>query len=131
MISFHRPIREEYGKIEFEVKGVGLLKGTPEQAKVLYAKIHSEPLQKIAEQFKEAFIDAGLEKRDDDHNEFLMHMTILNARYMSYKSNKPECFDARDILNRYEFFEFGHQEVEQIHLVDMMKVDADGFYKCI
>lgn len=54
-----RPIRNEYGKIEFQVSGLEIMKGSTDKAKVVYAKIQSESLQKIADSITTAFVDAG------------------------------------------------------------------------
>lgn len=59
MIYIDRPIQNEYGKIEFEVSGLEIMKGSADKVKVLYAKIQSESLQKIADRIAKSFIDAG------------------------------------------------------------------------
>lgn len=41
------------------VRGIDLMKGNPSKARVVYAKIESESLQKIANGITKAFIDAG------------------------------------------------------------------------
>lgn len=56
------PIRDEYEKVEFRVCGLEVMKGSAEKAKVLYAKIQSESLQRIADEITQSFIDAGKEK---------------------------------------------------------------------
>lgn len=56
---FFSPIKNEYGKIEMTVRGIDLMKGNPSKARVVYAKIESESLQKIANGITKAFIDAG------------------------------------------------------------------------
>lgn len=59
---FDRPIRNEYGKIEFKVNGLEIMKGSIDKAKVVYAKIQSESLQRVADGISKAFIDAGNNK---------------------------------------------------------------------
>lgn len=39
-------------------------------------------------------------------------------------------FDARHILEKYANYEFGSQELSEIHIAIMGSKDADGFYKC-
>lgn len=58
-------------------------------------------------------------------------MTIMNVKYIKPKTKESKWFDANEILERYGTFEFGQQEVNQIHLAEMKRKDADGFYKCI
>lgn len=50
---------------------------------------------------------------------------------VKYTKNKIKSFDATHILDQYADFEFGSQEVNQIHLVAMQLKDSDGFYKYI
>lgn len=56
---FDRSIRNEYGKIELKVSGLEIMKGSTDKARVVYAKIQSESLQKIADNITKTFIDAG------------------------------------------------------------------------
>lgn len=136
------------------------MKGSPNNAKVVYAKIESESLQKIANGIAQSFIDScklikffhwsifekshsqiysstilfvselGLAKKENGHNNVRMHMTLLNIKYLK-KAKNNKSFDAKFILEQYADFEFGSQEVNQIHLALMSQKDADGFYKCI
>lgn len=55
-------------------------------------------------------------------------MTVMNVKYTK---NKIKSFDATQIFDQYADFEFGSQEVNQIHLVAMQLKDSDGFYKYI
>lgn len=41
------------------IRGVDIMKGSPTNARVVYAKIESESLQKIANGITQSFIDAG------------------------------------------------------------------------
>lgn len=41
------------------IHGVNIMKGSTDKARVVYAKIESEPLQKIANGITESFIAAG------------------------------------------------------------------------
>lgn len=58
-------------------------------------------------------------------------MTIMNVKYIKPKTKRVKSFNATDIFERYGSFDFGQQEVNQIHLADMKRKDEDGFYKCI
>ncbi|XP_055320542.1 activating signal cointegrator 1 complex subunit 1-like isoform X2 [Sitodiplosis mosellana] len=123
------PIKTEYGKIEMNIRGVEIIKGRPNKARVVYAKVESEPLQKIANGIAKSFVDAGLAKKEDDRDIVKLHMTLLNVKYLKKAKNKS--FDAKHILEQYADFVFGSQEVNHIHLVLMSQKDDDGFYKCI
>lgn len=147
------PICKEYGKIEFKVSGLEIMKGSAEKARVLYAKIQSEPLQRVANEITKSFIDAGkfnitmrihndwtelstlfsgLGKKEETRDATVkLHMTVMNVKYIRPKSKKSNSFNATEIFERYGSFDFGQQEVNQIHLADMKQKNADGFYKCL
>lgn len=55
-------------------------------------------------------------------------MTVLNVKY---SKNKIKNIDATHIFEKYGDFEFGSQEINDIHLAAMQYTDPDGFYKCI
>lgn len=73
-----RPIQNEYGKIEFKVSGLEIMKGSTDKAKVMYAKIQSESLQKIADNITQSFIDAGKYNIDDTY------ILIFVAYFLSF-----------------------------------------------
>lgn len=66
-----RPIQNEYGKIELNVCGLEIMQGSADKTRVLYAKIQSESLQKIADSITKSFIDAG-ECTNIDLSSFLL-----------------------------------------------------------
>lgn len=70
-----------------------------------------------------------LAKKEDGRDIVTLHMTLLNVKYL--KKAKHKSFDARHILEQYADFDFGCQEVKQIHLAVMSQKDPHGFYKCI
>lgn len=57
-----------------------------------------------------------------------LHMTVMNVKYTK---GKIRFVDATHILEQYADFEFGHEIVNQIHLVSMQARSSDGFYKYI
>lgn len=58
-------------------------------------------------------------------------MTLMNIKYAKRRNKKANSFDATHIFEQHTDFEFGCQEVSQIMLVDMKRMDEDGFYKCV
>lgn len=134
------------------------MQGNPSSARVVYAKIESEALQKIADGIAKAFIDAGIQfqspsnlvckcslisisqysinlilfvglaKQKAGRDMVKLHMTVINVRYATYKCGP---LDASVLLKCYGDFEFGSEEVNQIHLVAMQCKDEGGFYKRI
>lgn len=63
---------------------------------------------------------SGLTKREINRDTVKLHMTLINAKR----------FDARQILDKYGQYEFGSQELHEIHIAIMRSTDTDGFYKC-
>ncbi|KAG4080006.1 hypothetical protein HA402_006318 [Bradysia odoriphaga] len=124
-----RPIKDKYEKVEFTAQGLELMKGKPTKAKVVYAQIESESLQQIANAITKSFNESGLGKRESNEDAVKLHMTVMNVKYVRPK--RVNSFDAAHIFEQFKDFDFGHQIVEQILLVDMKERDADGFYKCI
>ncbi|XP_031620842.1 uncharacterized protein LOC116339226 isoform X2 [Contarinia nasturtii] len=123
-----KPVISNYGKITINVHGLEIMKGNPNKARVVYAKIESEALQKVADGITTAFIDAGLAKQESNRNAVKLHMTVINVKYTK---NKTKSIDATHILEHYGDFEFGSQDVNHIHLASMQHSDTDGFYRCI
>lgn len=77
-------------------------------------------------------------KREFGRDTVKLHMTVINAKNdksddddeAGNRRKPPKKFDARHILDRYADYEFGSQELNQIHIAVMKSKDADGFYKC-
>lgn len=65
-------------------------------------------------------------------------MTLVNANSGSAEdddednkqSKRSKRFDARHILEKYANYDFGSQELNEIHIAIMKSKDSDGFYKC-
>lgn len=99
-------------------------------------------------------------KREFDRDSVKLHMTLINANNKSTdetdndndgdfsagpgnsstdvsnnKNNQnlihKKSFDARHILDKYAYYEFGQQLLTEIHLAIMKTQDVrNGFYKC-
>ncbi|XP_031620944.1 uncharacterized protein LOC116339292 [Contarinia nasturtii] len=126
-----KPVISNYGKITINVHGLDVMNRNRKKARVVYAKIESEALQKVADGITRAFIDAGLSKQESDRNAVKLHMTVMNVRYAT---DGTKSIDATQILEHYGDFEFGFQEINHIHLVALSKIayaGPDGFYRCI
>lgn len=59
-----------------------------------------------------------------------LHVTLINTRF----SNGTEVenggtFDARSVLEKYADYEFGSQNVSEIHLSMRYTTSTDGFYE--
>lgn len=117
----------------------------PSSVDVLYAKVESEPLQRIADQLMEYFIANGLIKREYDHVK--LHATLINStfgrhhahssgeeggddkKHHHHKRHRREKFDATEILREFGDFDFGVQKVSEIHLSQRFSTACNGFYE--
>lgn len=78
----------------------------------------------------------GLAKQEFDRDHVKLHMTLINTKNSVDDDNgqmkyfKYPTFDARHLLENYGDFDFGTQEISEIHLAIMKTTDeSNGFYK--
>lgn len=110
----------------------------PSEMRVLYARIDSPALQELSDQIMMYFRSKGLAKREFDRDTVKMHMTLINVRYAeesdegdgsSEKKNRRSAhFDGRTVLDEFKDYDFGAQEVNEMHLSVMHGLGADGYY---
>lgn len=83
---------------------------------------------------------AGLLQRKHQRKSKLIRMKLIKARYemrfeanevIRARSHKEAVFDASMIIEKYENYEFGSQEVNEIHLCCLASQDSDKDYKTI
>lgn len=135
-----QPIVDKFGPIEMHVIGLDYMNDDPSEVNVLYARIESDGLQLIADRLVDAFVVAGLMKRDHDRVTVKLHMTLINSRLATFEYKggdvreqqkqkmKRSAFDARSILQKYSQFEFGRLILKELHLSRRHTVDGDGYY---
>lgn len=59
MNFFFSPIKNEYGKIVINVRGVDIMNDDPSSVRVVYGNIESDAMQKISDAIKQRFANAG------------------------------------------------------------------------
>lgn len=59
MNFFFSPIKNEYGKIVINVRGVDIMNDDPSSVRVVYGNIESDAMQKISDAIKQGFANAG------------------------------------------------------------------------
>lgn len=110
----------------------------PSEVRVLFGRIESNALQGISDQIYQYFIAKGLSKREFNRDTVKMHMTLINVRYAedadnegakSRKNGRKMHFDARTIIEEFANFDFGEEEVKEIHLSVMHTEASDGYYE--
>ncbi|XP_065086622.1 activating signal cointegrator 1 complex subunit 1 [Ochlerotatus camptorhynchus] len=135
----------EFGPIEVRLRGLQYMNDDPSAVDVLYAKVESEPLQRIADQIMEYFIANGLMQRQYGHVK--LHATLINSvfnrhhrhshgegeegeeRRPHHNRHHRDKFDATAILREFGEFDFGAQKVTEIHLSQRFSTACNGFYE--
>lgn len=141
----------------------------PSRVNVLYAKVESDVLQKIADGVYQYFVKSSeynvfellrsnelprlhkcsahswlpfppcpdIAKQEYGRDYVKLHMTLINTRYSlcdddgQRKESPRQTIDARQILERLGDFDFGTEQIDEIHLAIMKTEDpTNGFYKC-
>lgn len=82
--SFIKSTIAEYGPIEVRVNSLAYMNDDPTSVDVLYAKVVSEPLQRIADQLMEYFVAKGLVQRQYDHVK--LHATLINSKFAQHRT---------------------------------------------
>ncbi len=111
----------------------------PTAVNVVFAKIESEALQKIANQIARFLESEGLVRQERET--IALHMTLLNTYLYTGSEDggttdedrcrmiKKKPFDATSILERYKNFHFGSLTVKEIHLSRLGTRTPDGYYE--
>lgn len=59
-----------------------------------------------------------------------LHVTLINTRFASgVEEENDRKFDARTVLEKYANYEFGSQNINEIHLSMRYTTSTDGFYE--
>lgn len=59
-----------------------------------------------------------------------LHVTLINTRFaVGAEADSNRTFDCRMVLEKYADFEFGSQNVSEIHLSMRYTTSTDGFYE--
>lgn len=133
----------EFGPIEVRLRGLQYMNDDPSAVDVLYAKVESEPLQRIADQIMEYFIANGLIQRQYGHVK--LHATLINSGFNRHhrasqgeegEEKRPhhnrhhrDSFDATAIMREFGEFDFGATKVTEIHLSQRFSTACNGFYE--
>ena len=95
---------------EIAVEGLEIMNDDAEETKVLYVKVKSDTLQRIADGLVDKFVASGLMFRRYEHVK--LHMTAMNSKFCV----ETATFDARNILSAFADRKFGTSTVDEIHL---------------
>jgi activating signal cointegrator complex subunit 1 len=91
--------------------------------KVLYAKVHSEKLQEIADIVATALEKTNLAQKRQTEN-VKLHMTVINTRYANTQSNeKAPSVDATELFKNFGDYHFGDVSIDKIRICRMHSED--------
>lgn len=119
------------------VRGLEIMNDDPSEVRVLYGRVESEALQDICDKIYGYFISKGLSKREYNRDTVKLHLTLINVRNdkdpqdengEKRRDGRRLHFDARHIIEEFGDFQFGSDEVKEIHLSVMGSEDSDGYY---
>lgn len=124
--------------IAVTLKGLALMRGSPQKAHVLYARVEEvgsgERLQRACQVIIDAFVEAGLVLEKDSRSTLKLHATLMNTSHRKLKKfqrnrrNVP--FDARPILERYGSKDWGEYVISEAHLSQRFSYNENGYYRC-
>lgn len=124
--------------IAVTLKGLALMRGSPQKAHVLYARVEEvgsgERLRRACQVIIDAFVEAGLVLEKDSRSPLKLHATVMNTshrkmkKFQRNKRNVP--FDARPILERYSHKDWGEYVISEAHLSQRFSYDENGYYQC-
>lgn len=124
--------------IAVTLKGLALMRGSPQKAHVLYARVEEvgsgERLRRACQVIIDAFVEAGLVLEKDSRSPLKLHATVMNTshrkmkKFQRNKRNVP--FDARTILERYGHRDWGEYVISEAHLSQRFSYDENGYYQC-
>ncbi|KJH47907.1 KH domain protein [Dictyocaulus viviparus] len=110
---------------EVEIGGVTTWEDDPANVKVIFAEIHSEPLQRFCNLVRKRLVVAGFSPTMEKslstiESSVRMHMTLMKSGYADRQN--PKSFDATVILDEYKDYHFGTIEVNK----NVMTHSSDG-----
>ncbi|XP_059615772.1 activating signal cointegrator 1 complex subunit 1-like [Phlebotomus argentipes] len=123
------------GKAEVTIRGVDIMNDDPEATKVVYAKVESEALQRIADHLDGAFRKKRLGKSNRHQDSVKLHMTVINSAFAAIEQEEPKkfvpfvTFNSSRILQEFKDVFFGSFPLTEIHLSQRTSFDDKGYYR--
>ncbi|XP_018566384.1 activating signal cointegrator 1 complex subunit 1-like [Anoplophora glabripennis] len=119
-------------KLKIALQGLEIMNDDPSEVNVLYGIVEMadssqrEKLQEIADKIAEYYYKSGLARRQYDRVK--LHVTLMNTRFRN-ADEKPETFDARQILAQFRNYCFGSVDFSNIHLSVRFTTGEDNYYE--
>ncbi|CAF4757657.1 unnamed protein product [Pieris macdunnoughi] len=113
----------------------------PKEIHVLYGSVQEDDapkgvLQDMIDAIAQFFFKKGLMANEFGRDNVKIHVTLLNSKYRgkTIENGRPtkqkrESFDGTEILEKFNDYDFGVMEINNIHLSVMNSLAPDGFYQ--
>lgn len=130
--------------IILHIKGLDIMNDDPSEANVLYAKIteigdrnlFKQIINKLYDWFTETNLVCEMDRYvNGDEWKVKIHATLMNTRYRmkdqengKQRHSKVHKMDVTNILNKYSDYDFGHIQLNQIHISTRSCLDKENNY---
>ncbi|KAG6546122.1 hypothetical protein Mapa_012156 [Marchantia paleacea] len=137
MASVHEAL--EGRPVVLDIKGVETMKGKPEKAHVLFARVEDSAektrLMQACQVLIDAYVESGLVMEKDIGQTLKLHATLMNTTHRTVKKNlrfgKRIPFDATEILEQYGQWKWGEFGIQEAHLSQRFVYGENGYYHCV
>ncbi|XP_022124536.2 activating signal cointegrator 1 complex subunit 1 [Pieris rapae] len=135
------PIIQSHLPLKLRLKGLSYMNDDPKEMDVLYGSVQEDNapkgvLQDMIDAIAQFFIKKGLMANQFGRDNVKIHVTLLNSKYRektmendSPTKQRRESFDGSEILDKFNDYDFGVMEINNIHLSQRKSLAPDGFYQ--
>ncbi|CAB3404847.1 unnamed protein product [Caenorhabditis bovis] len=101
-----------------DIVGIDMMNDDPANVNVIFAKVQGEEIQNAANSIRDKFVELGFSDYDygGEDADVKLHMTLMNARYVSQDENLKAgySFDATNLLEEFKDFYFGTIPINEV-----------------
>ncbi|XP_047516216.1 activating signal cointegrator 1 complex subunit 1 isoform X1 [Pieris napi] len=135
------PMIQNHLPLKLRLKGLSYMNDDPKEMHVLYGSVqeddaHKGVLQDMIDAIAQFFFKKGLMANEFGRDNVKIHVTLLNSKYRgkTIENDSPtkqqrESFDGSEILEKFNDYDFGVMEINNIHLSQRKSLAPDGFYQ--
>ncbi|KAL3691987.1 hypothetical protein R1sor_005638 [Riccia sorocarpa] len=125
--------------VALNFRGVETMRGKPDKAHVLYARVEDSAektrLLQACKVLTDAYVESGLVMEKDIDQSLKLHATLMNTTHRTVKKNrrfgKRIPFDATEILEQYGEWNWGNFGMLNVHLSQRFVYGESGYYHCV
>ncbi|KAL2608445.1 hypothetical protein R1flu_027018 [Riccia fluitans] len=125
--------------VSLEFRGVETMRGKPDKAHVLYARVEDSTektrLLQACRVLIDAYVESGLVMETDIGQGLKLHATLMNTTHRTVRKNnrfgKRIPFNATEILEQYDEWRWGEFGIQEAHLSQRFVYGENGYYHCV